>query len=262
VEDLDLAIEAARAGAGVVLGRFGSPGTADYKADDSPVTAVDRDAETAVLGVITRARPDDAILSEEGAGTAGAGVGRRWIVDPLDGTVNFMNGIPQVSVSVALYDGDEPLAGVVKDVVTGEEFRAVKGGGAMLNGSPMNVSTRSDLHTAVVATGFPYDHRARADELVTVAAAVLGRVQGIRRFGSAALDLAWTAAGRFDGYFELSVSPWDIAAGLLLVTEAGGLATNVDGFAAVPGTNEIVAAGPAIHDELRSIVAGASGRPG
>lgn len=258
MEDLDLAIEAARAGAGVVLGRFGSPGAADYKDDDSPVTAVDRDAETVILSVLQKARPDDAILSEEGAGDAGAGAGRRWIVDPLDGTVNFMNGIPQVSVSVALYDGDRPLAGVVKDVVTGEEFTAAAGRGAHLNGSAIVASSRAELHTAVVATGFPYDHRERADELIAVVAAVLGHVQGIRRFGSAALDLAWTAAGRFDGYFELSLSPWDIAAGLLLVTEAGGLATDVEGLPAVPGTSEIVAAGPGIHDELRSIVAGAS----
>lgn len=259
MDDLDLAIEAARAGAGVVLGRFGSPGAARYKADDSPVTAVDRDAETAVLEVIREARPDDAILSEEGAGTAGAKAGRLWIVDPLDGTVNFMSGIPQVSVSVALYLDDAPLAGVVKDVVTGEEFTAGVGKGAHLNGSSITASSRNDLHTAVVATGFPYDHRSRADELVAVLAAVLRKVQGVRRFGSAALDLAWTAAGRFDGYYELGVSPWDIAAGLMLVTEAGGVATDLDGESAVPGSKAIVAAGPGIHAELRSIVAVACG---
>lgn len=257
MDDLELAIEAARAGAAVVLGRFGAPGAADYKVDDSPVTAVDRDAEAAVLGVIQRARPGDGILSEEGAGAAGADAGRRWIIDPLDGTVNFMSGIPQVSVSVALYDGDDPLVGVVRDVVTGEEFTAAAESGAYLDGSPISASSRSDLHTAVVATGFPYDHRQRADELGAVVAAVLARVQGIRRFGSAALDLAWTAAGRFDGYFELSVSPWDIAAGMLLVTEAGGLTTNVEGSTAVPGTTELIAGGPGIHPELRSIVAGA-----
>ena len=252
--DLEIALSAARAAAAVVRPAFGTAQSVDYKDDDSPVTSVDRMAERALLGALAAECPHDAIVAEE-SGVSGPDGGRRWFIDPLDGTVNFLAGIPQVAVSVALYDGPQPLVGVVLDVMTGEEFTAEKGNGTQLNGAPISVSQRGDFEKAVVATGFGYDHREHAVEYTNVLAEVLKHVQGIRRFGSAALDLAWVAAGRFDGFFELVLAPWDIAAGLLLVTEAGGVATDWQGVGAGPGTRTLIATNGLIHDQLSAAVA-------
>lgn len=254
MNDLEIALSAARAAAAVVRPAFGSIQAVDYKDDDSPVTAVDRMAEQALLAVLATECPDDAIVAEE-SGVSGPQGGRRWFIDPLDGTVNFIAGIPQVAVSVALYDGPQPQVAVVLDVLTGEEFTAEQGKGALLNGVPMSVSQRGDFRKAVVATGFAYDHREHASEYATVLAEVLKHVQGIRRFGSAALDLAWVAAGRFDGFFELVLAPWDTAAGLLLITEAGGMTTDWQGADAAPGTKTLIATNGLIHDPLSEAVA-------
>lgn len=252
--DLEIGVAAARAGAAVVKSNFGIAAQASYKADASPVTHVDRLAEAAILAVLDAKAPDDGFVGEETA-AAGAHEGRHWIVDPLDGTVNFMAGIPQVAISVALYDSTEPLAAVVIDAVSGDEFTAVRGGGVQMNGDQVAVSSTTDFDKAVIATGFGYDHREFANEYTFVLNGVLEHVQGIRRFGSAALDLAWVAAGRFDGYFELVIAPWDIAAGLLLVTEAGGTATGWDGTPATPWSGVVVASNGRIHEPLRSIIA-------
>lgn len=256
MDDLSVALTAARAGAAVVRAGLGAATAAGYKRDRSPVTAIDRAAEEAILAVIIDARPDDAVVAEEGGDRRATRGARRWIVDPLDGTVNFLHGIPQVAVSVACFDADEGLAGVVIDVVRGEVFSAVRGEGTRLDGVPVRVSDCTDLTPAVIATGFPYDHRDHADDYAAALGGVLARVQGVRRFGSAALDMAWVACGRFDGYFELGVAPWDVAAGLVLVAEAGGTVSSVDGAPAVLTTGLVVAAGPGIHEELRQIVAG------
>ena len=253
MNDASLALEAARAGAAVVrdwAGRIGGP---DYKAADDPVTQADREAEAAILGMLRAERPADVILSEEG-GTGAESGSRCWIVDPLDGTVNFISGIPHVGVSVALYDGDQPLVGVVVDVFRGDEFTAERGGGAHAGGVPIRVSERPVLGSAVVATGFPYDHKEH-DYTVTVRA-VLAEVQGIRRMGAAALDFAWVAAGRYDGFWELGLSPWDVAAGLLLVAEAGGTCTGLDGSPATVDTRLLVASNGKVHEQLLGLVAG------
>ena len=253
MNDLHLALAAARAGVDVVSSRFGRAWATTYKGADNPVTEVDRASENAILSRIRKERPADSILAEEG-GEGGDGSRRRWIVDPLDGTVNFMNGIPHVAVSVALYDGDEALVGVVADAVNGEVFTATRGRGAACDGTPIRVSDRADLGTAVVATGFPYDHKTHARAYTDWLAGVLAEVQGIRRFGAAALDFAWLAAGRFDGFYETGLGAWDVAAGALLVREAGGTVTTPDGSSFGPGQPTMVASNGLLHEALRRVV--------
>lgn len=254
--DLELARLAAATGARIVADWADRIGSADFKGVVDPVTAADRASEEAVLDVIASHRPDDAIVGEEGAAREGSS-GRRWLVDPLDGTVNFLHGFPQVAVSVAVEDDDGPLAGVVRDVFRDEEFAAGRGGGATLNGAPMRVAGRTELAQALVATGFAYDRQERGPEYGRILGEMLRHVQGIRRGGSAALDLAWVACGRLDGYWEATLGPWDVAAGLLLVIEAGGRATSYDGGTA--GHHEVVAANPVLQPLLRRAVADAVG---
>lgn len=245
-------MEAARAGGDVIRRFFGTPPDPDYKGKFDPVTAVDRASEEAILDHIRLHRPDDAIMAEESGGTPSDG--RQWIVDPLDGTVNFVHSIPQVSVSIALYDGERGLVGVVYDPLRDEMFTASEGLGARLNGHLIAVSPTADLEHSVIATGFPYDHDEHADELVIVLREVLARVNGLRRFGSAALDLAWVAAGRYEGYWELGIAPWDGAAGIILVREAGGMVTDPLGRPSTPFKGLVVSSNGVIHDELRTII--------
>ncbi len=250
--DFAVALKAAHAGATVVREHFGTATETEYKRKFDPVTAVDKAAEAAIINVISQEKPADGILAEEGGGAAHDD--RYWIIDPLDGTVNFVHAIPHVSVSVALWDGATPLVGVVIDVLRNEVFSAQRGSGAMLNGKALNVSDRSDLSKCVVATGFPYDHDVHADALSVVLREVLREVNGLRRFGSAALDLAWVAAGRFDAYWELGIAPWDGAAGILLVREAGGIVTDPWGSDSDPFKPLVIASNTLIHEDIRSIV--------
>ena len=253
--DLDVAVEAAAAGAAVVMSGFGAAPGLRFKGDTDPVTEVDEAAEAAVLEVLAAARPADRVLSEERGGGPAHGPGRVWIVDPLDGTVNFVHGIPQVSVSVALWDDRAPRVGVVHDAIHGEVFTAVAGGGAALDGAPMAVTAEGRLDRALVGTGFPYDRREHAAGYAHTVGAVLARAQGVRRMGSAALDFAWVAAGRLGGYWEYGLKPWDSAAGVLLVTEAGGVVTGLDGEAFRLDSPGVVAAAPGLHRALLTVVA-------
>ncbi len=252
MDDLHVAIEAAHAGGTIVKRFFGAPADPSYKGRFDPVTAVDRASEEAIVGLIRAERPDDGMLAEEAGGATSEG--RHWIVDPLDGTVNFVHGIPQVSISVALYEGNRPIVGVVYDPLRDELFTAVAGEGARLNGHMISVSAEADLARSVVATGFPYDHDEHADDLSVVLREVLRRVNGIRRLGSAALDLAWVAAGRYEGYWELGIAPWDGAAGMVLVREAGGRVTDPLGRDSTPHMGIVVATNGHVHEELRTIV--------
>jgi myo-inositol-1(or 4)-monophosphatase len=254
MDDAAIAAAAAREGAAVVRSHFGGTTAADLKGRLDPVTAADKESEAAIVAVLREARPDDGILAEEGSGFAATG--RRWIIDPLDGTVNFIHRIPQVAVSVALYDGDRAVTGVIIDPIHDEEFAATSGEGAFLDGTRIGVSSVTEPERAVVATGFPYDHDRHAAGYAANLGAVLAAVNGVRRFGAAALDLAWVAAGRFDGYWELGVSPWDIAAGILLVREAGGRATDLTGRDAVPETRLIVTSNGPLHEPLLDLVTG------
>jgi len=186
------------------------------------VTDVDEAAERAVLKVIAQHHPDDAVLAEESAGEPEREA-RSWVVDPLDGTINFVHGHPFVCVSVALVDGQGPAVAAIRAPQLGEEYWAVRGGGAYLNGRPLRVSDVVDPERTLIGTGFPFrPGKGRMDPYFRLVAELVGCTHGVRRAGSAALDLAFVAAGRLDAFFELGLKPWDVAAGILLVREAGG----------------------------------------
>ena len=209
------------------------------------VSDADRDADALVVARIRAAFPDDAIVSEEGGKVPGRS-GRTWYVDPLDGTINYLYGLPHWSVSVACADADGALAGAVFDPIRDELFAAARGRGATLGPRRLGASTVADPGLALVATGFSYESGERAAQ-ASVLARVAGKVRDVRRAGSAALDLAWVAAGRLDAYFEVSRSPWDSAAGELLVREAGGAITWTEDA-------EIVASGRPLHDALVALL--------
>ncbi len=257
VGDVAIAIEAARAGADTVRRGFRQSFRTELKGSVDPVTDVDREAEAEVTAVLARMAPEDSILAEEGGG-AGWRENRVWIVDPLDGTVNFVNRLPQVAVSVALWSDGRPLVGVVIDVTREEEFVASAGVGATCNGEPIRVSETALLADSLLATGFPYDRQEHAAAYLAVMERVMTRSRGTRRMGAAALDMAWVACGRFDGYWEhggpAGVKPWDAAAGTLLVTEAGGMATDDRGAEFVLEPRAFVVSNGKIHEELRQIV--------
>ncbi len=177
-----------------------------------------------------------------------------WILDPLDGTVNFIHRVPHVAVSVALWEDGRPVVGVVHDVSRGEVFAAARGRGATLGGHPIGVTDTTDLGSGLVATGFPYDRRSQADNLGATIGRVLKEVQGVRRFGSAALDLCWVAAGRYDAYWEYRLQPWDTAAGELIVEEAGGTVTDLTGAPYRPDAAGILASNGHLHERLRTVI--------
>lgn len=254
MDDLTLARGAAMAAAEVIVGWHGRIAGADYKGAVDPVTVADREAEAVIAELIAAHRPEDELLAEEGGGR-GTPSSRRWIVDPLDGTVNFLHGVPQVAVSIGLEVDGIVMLGVVRDVFRGEEFVAVRDSGASLDGRPISVSDCRELRRALVSTGFPYDRHTKAAEYTRPVAAVLEVAQGIRRNGSAAIDLAWVACGRFDAHWEFNLSPWDVAAGFLLVTEAGGEVLGFDGRA--PDHTGFTAGTPGIASELHRVVAAA-----
>jgi len=252
MDDLHIAIAAAQAGAKIITAYFGASPDPEYKGKFDPVTAVDLAAEEAIIGLIASARPDDEIMAEESGGSPRTG--RQWIVDPLDGTVNFVHGIPHISVSIALYDGTKGLVGVVYDPLRDELFTASNGGGARLNGHVISVSDVTDINRSIVATGFPYDHDVHAESLSIVVREMLREVNGLRRMGSAALDLAWVAAGRYEAYWEFGIAPWDGAAGMVLVREAGGVVTDPFGRQSSPSMGLVVSSNGHLHDQIRSIV--------
>jgi myo-inositol-1(or 4)-monophosphatase len=248
---LAVALDAARAAAAVLVERYeATGGPRDLRTKSTPtdlVSAADLEAERAIRAVLADRRPDDAILGEEGDDVAGT-TGLRWVVDPLDGTVNYLFGVPQWCVSVACED----RAGVILDPIRDECFAAVARGSATLGGEPLRPSAREDLSTALVATGFAYDAGVRARQ-ADVVRDLIPRVADIRRMGSAALDLAWTAAGRYDAFYERGVSPWDVAAGTMLCAAAG---LEVRTLAARDGLPAGVLAAPAgLVDELLALVA-------
>ncbi len=251
--DREVAIAAARAGAVVVGESLGRAVEPEMKGSVNPVTEVDMAAERAVLAVIDALRPSDAILSEEQGGLAEP-VGRRWIVDPLDGTVNFVHGIPQVSVSVGLWDGLVPVAGAVVDVARREVFSAARGEGARLGDEPIRVSSRTSLSECVIATGFPYDRDVHAAAYTAAMGQVMARTRDVRRLGSAALDFAWVACGRVDGFWEYGLWPWDVAAGLLLVHEAGGLSADLSSEPATVESTNFILAAPGIAEQLINLI--------
>jgi myo-inositol-1(or 4)-monophosphatase len=250
---LALATEAAREAGALLLELRRSPATgirSKSSATDLVSDADDR-AERAIVTRIRKQRPDDALVAEEGS-NAGGSSGVSWFVDPLDGTINYLYGIPHWCVSICCADGRGPLAGVVFDPIRDELFGAARGGGAHLGTVRLSVSDKPDLASALIATGFGYDAAQRVTQ-GRIIARVLGDVRDVRRFGSAALDLSWVAAGRWDGYFESVEKPWDWMAGAMLVREAGGQVAEL--APADPAFPHIVASGPAIHGDLVALLA-------
>jgi len=205
------------------------------------VSRADMRAEEIVLTELSRARPDYGFIGEEGTNVKAADGQHHFIVDPLDGTSNFLHGIPLFAVSIALQRGDDLIAGVVYNPVTDELFVAERGRGAFLNSRRLRVAGRQDLSSALFATGIPFLGRGNQLRFLSELQPLMSRTAGIRRGGSAALDLAWTAAGRFDGYWEHDLQPWDIAAGIVLVREAGGYVTDADGGEDPLGKGSVIA---------------------
>ena len=228
--------------------RFGTKST-----PTDVVTEMDTRAEREIVGLLLDARPHDGVLAEEGGGVTGTS-GVRWVVDPIDGTVNYLYGIPAYAVSIAAEVDGESCAGVVYDVAREETYTAIRGGGAACNGSTLRCSQESDLARSLIGTGFAYDAGHRAEQAALLPA-VLPRVRDIRRIGSCALDLCAVARGRLDGYYEWGPSAWDVAAGRLIVTEAGGRFGGVVG-----GT--VYAAAPGIYDALVALLCQGSVVPG
>lgn len=214
------------------------------------VTEVDQQSEQLIVARLQALRPEDGLLGEEGTSRAGTS-GVRWIFDPLDGTTNYIYGYPAFGVSIAAELAGEVVAGAVYDALRGEMFSAVRGGRAFLGERPIQVTLQASVETALVSTGFGYDPARRAFQ-GRVLAEIVPRVRDIRRGGSAALDLCWVACGRVDAYYEFGLNDWDMAAGALIVREAGGRTGTFAG--AVPGVNTIAAAGPGIFDAFRDMV--------
>jgi myo-inositol-1(or 4)-monophosphatase len=218
------------------------------------VTAADRRAEEIVHAELAKARPDYGFLGEEGGARAGNDKSHRWIVDPLDGTTNFLHGIPQFAISIALERESTIVAGVIYNPANEELFVAERGKGAFLNDKRLRVAARRRLADAVVACGLPHLGRGDLGQFRAEFAAVQEKVAGLRRFGAASLDLAWVAAGRLDAYWERNLSPWDMAAGLLMVREAGGFVSDLDGRDDIFGKAEIVAGNETLQRELLALI--------
>ena len=252
-ELLAVAHEAARAAAAELRPRFGhrQPGIRAKSGPTDLVSEADLAAEAAIRRVLSERRPGDAILGEEGGET---GVGDlRWVIDPLDGTINFLFGIPQFAVSVACEDRDGAVVGVVLDPIREETFAATRSGPPTLNGAEISGADREDLAHALVATGFAYDAETRARQAATLTR-ILPRVRDIRRAGAAALDLVWCACGRYDAYYERGVKLWDHAAGGLIAVRAGFELRVLE--AGAEGPPGLLAAPRALADELLALVLG------
>jgi myo-inositol-1(or 4)-monophosphatase len=253
-ELLGAATEAARLAGAELKRRFDLERTVHEKGGRriDLVTDADTASEAVLVEFLTRRFPDHGLLAEE-SGQVATG-GHTWLVDPLDGTTNYAHHVPHWCVTLAVegpVDGETVLlAGVVFDPLRDELFAAARGQGATLNGQRLATSTAATLDRALLSTGFPYDVHQRPEAPVGLFNRFIRRAQGIRRFGSAALDLAFVACGRYDGYFEFGLKPWDIAAGALLVQEAGGVVTRIDGAPLDVRVGDLLAAGPVLHGPL------------
>ncbi|MDA3914051.1 inositol monophosphatase family protein [Oleiagrimonas sp.] len=239
---VNVAVRAARAAGSVILrymNRLDSVNVVEKQRMDF-VSEVDRAAEAEIIRELKRAYPRHAFLGEE-SGQTGKGP-LMWVIDPLDGTHNYLRGIPHFCVSIAMLDHGEPMYAVIYDPLRDELFTSSKGDGAYLNDRRLRVGKRESLDGAMLATGFPYRQRAHLDAQLDMTRKLLTQAEDIRRTGSAALDLAYTAAGRFDGYFEIGLKPWDLAAGCLLVREAGGTFTDFSGRDGLPESGNLIAA--------------------
>ena len=228
------------------------------------VTHVDREAEAIIVERIRAAFPAHAVLAEEASTAPGVPATSPegewlWVVDPLDGTTNYLHAYPMYAVSIAVLRHGQLLAGVVRNTASGEEWYATRGGGAFWNGAPARVSTIRKLDQSLIGTGFPFKVQHFIPEYLEQLGAVLRTTSGVRRAGAAAVDLCHVATGALDGFWELSLAPWDVAAGVLMIREAGGVVTRIDGSDDVVGPGSILAGNPRIHAALGATLAAARG---
>lgn len=250
---LEVAMEAARAGGDIIKEGFNKLKTIEYKGYADPVTEYDRRSEAAITRIISGAFPEHTILAEEEQSKEGDS-NIKWIIDPIDGTINFIQGIPFSAVSIGLEVGDEIVLGVVFNPLLDELFHAVKDKGAFLNGNSIHVTKKEKVGEIFVATGFPYAREGRMDDLLKPLPTMLTDFMGMRRLGAASIDLAYVACGRFDAYYEESLNPWDTAAGMLLVTEAGGKVTDYYNNRYSPYNRTILASNGLIHQRMTDLL--------
>jgi myo-inositol-1(or 4)-monophosphatase len=252
-KEINVAKEAASTAGKILIRLFGRVSHVTKKGTIDLVTEADFQSEKTVIDIIRSYFPRDSVLSEE-LGEHDRSSSRTWIIDPLDGTTNFVHGFPFFAVSIALEINGELVAGVILNPFMGELFEAAKGTGSFLNSNPIAVSGTPNLEDALLATGFPYDIQERADEVLNRFRKMLVVSQGVRRPGSAALDMCYVAAGRLDGFWEEGLKPWDTAAGMIIIEEAGGKLSNFRGEHYTPYRNSIVAANPFIHGAMLTAI--------
>ena len=255
MNDLGIGIEAARRGAAILLRHWQHLGKddADLKARHDWVSNADRESEAEIMKTILELSPDDGFLGEESGRSSGASE-RVWIIDPLDGTSNYLQHFPFWSVSIALRDRGETVVGIVYEPLRDLFFTAERGAGAFRNGDRMRISSQQTLEGSFLATGFPFRAQEYVEPYVAIFTDVIRTSKGVRRAGSAALDLAYTAASIFDGFFEMHLAPWDVAAGALLVTEAGGIVTDFSGGQRWLERGNIVGASTGVHEGLMRVM--------
>ncbi len=254
-ETLALAERLARAAGAIQKQRYNTPLEIRTKSSATDlVTEVDRACEELIVNGLAAERPDDAVVAEEGGGCDRADAAWRWVVDPLDGTTNYAHAYPRFCVSIGVERDGVRTVGVVYDPLLDELFSAVRGEGARMNGNLLSISDVSELGNALVATGFAYDVRRNAEDNVNHFIAFLKRSRALRRDGSAALDLCYVAAGRLDGFWELRLHAWDVAAGLLIVDEAGGRTSDLMGNPPPGSGAECLASNGRIHDAMLDIL--------
>ncbi len=249
---LNIAVRAARAAGKILLKEFdqGQPIDATAKGPNDWVSEMDQAAEQAIINTIKKAYPEHGIIAEESGTQTGKDNDFQWVIDPLDGTTNYLRGVPHFCISIAVVHKGTVQQGVVYDPVREELFTASRGAGAQLNGRRLRLSPLTELNGALLATGFPFKAKHRYDEYQAMFGRLFERCADMRRAGAAALDLAYVAAGRYDGFFELGLKPWDLMAGDLLVREAGGIVTDFEGGHNYVQSGHIVAGAPKVLKQM------------
>jgi len=252
-KELNIAKEAAIAAGNILIRLFGQVRHITKKGDIDLVTEADFQSEKTIIEIIRRHFPQDSILAEEAGGREHSS-NRTWLIDPLDGTTNFVHGFPFFAVSIGLEVDEKPVVGVVLNPFMDELFETARGAGAFLNSKPIAVSRTPKLAEALLATGFPYDIHEKAEEVLNRLKKMVVTSQGVRRPGAAAIDLCYVAAGRLDGFWEQGLKPWDTAAGMIMIQEAGGKLSTFQGGHYSPYQNSIVAANPFIHEAMITVM--------